>query len=243
MTGPRLAGNALAAATAAVAASYLGVAGTVLGAALMTVGTTAGTAVYAHYLERTGELKRLPWGKVAVTTGLVFAISMGGVLAYQTVAGKTVSEQLTGKPARKSARPEPTRGRDKDAEPGISARRMRTVATPVGSRSATPEATSTPALSVTTTITATPAPAGEPTPTPVPADTIGASGSPSQSPAPGGSVPAPQHLEPAGRTGHPPAVPTTTPDEARPFNRSDDDPPPAARMTAPRPSRPTSVSS
>ncbi|GAA2212186.1 hypothetical protein GCM10009850_076480 [Nonomuraea monospora] len=219
MTGPHLAGNALAAATAAVAASHLGVAGTVLGAALVSVGTTAGTAVYAHYLERTGGLKRLPWGKVAVTTGLVFALSMGGILAYQTVAGRTVADQLTGKPAHKIARSEPAHGRDRNPEPGNPARRVRTVTTPSVSRSAVPEAT--PAPTVTSTITATPAPSGEPTPTPVPADTIGASGPPSQSPAPVSSVPAPPHLEPADRTGHPPAVPTTTPDEAA---TSQDDP-------------------
>ncbi|GAA1503176.1 hypothetical protein GCM10009677_38760 [Sphaerisporangium rubeum] len=45
-------GGALAAGTAAVAASFLGVTGTVIGAALASVGTTVGNAVYTHYIER-----------------------------------------------------------------------------------------------------------------------------------------------------------------------------------------------
>ncbi|UBU08866.1 hypothetical protein [Nonomuraea gerenzanensis] len=246
MTGPRIAGNALAAATAAVAASHLGVAGTVLGAALVSVGTTAGTAVYAHYLERTGEKvrqhtvkarrgqscagggtdtlvpveeaapRRLPWARVAVAAGLVFALSMGGILTYQTVAGQTVAEQLTGKPARKTARAKPTPVKDKDAEPGYSARRVRTAVTPVASRSPDPSATPavtatlTVTVSATPAVTAAPAPAGHPTPAPT--ATTAASGSPApsapaQSPAPTGSMPPPQHVEPGDRVRRPPATP------------------------------------
>ncbi|MGW5485013.1 hypothetical protein ACWEU6_25500 [Streptosporangium sandarakinum] len=56
---PQIIGGALATMTAAVAASYLGVAGTVIGAAVMSVGSTVGGAVYTHYLKRTGS--RLPF--------------------------------------------------------------------------------------------------------------------------------------------------------------------------------------
>ncbi|GAA2907309.1 hypothetical protein [Nonomuraea rubra] len=52
---PQILGSALAAVTAAVAASYLGVAGTVIGAAVVSVASTVATAVYTHYLKRTGE--------------------------------------------------------------------------------------------------------------------------------------------------------------------------------------------
>ncbi|GAA4071372.1 hypothetical protein [Nonomuraea soli] len=52
---PQIAGGALAAVTAAVAASYLGVAGTFIGAAVASVASTIGGAVYTHYLKRTGE--------------------------------------------------------------------------------------------------------------------------------------------------------------------------------------------
>jgi hypothetical protein len=58
LSGPQIGGSALAAVTAAVAASYLGVAGTVIGAAVMSVGSTVGTAVYTHYLKRTGDKVR-----------------------------------------------------------------------------------------------------------------------------------------------------------------------------------------
>jgi len=52
---PQIGGSALAAVTAAVAASYLGVAGTVIGAAVVSVASTVASAVYTHYLKRTGE--------------------------------------------------------------------------------------------------------------------------------------------------------------------------------------------
>ncbi|MEV4169611.1 hypothetical protein [Nonomuraea sp. NPDC049709] len=52
---PQILGSALAAVTAAVAASYLGVAGTVIGAAVVSIASSVATAVYTHYLKRTGE--------------------------------------------------------------------------------------------------------------------------------------------------------------------------------------------
>ncbi len=44
--------------TATVAASFMGVYGTIIGAAVMSVVTTSGTAIYQHYLERTRERVR-----------------------------------------------------------------------------------------------------------------------------------------------------------------------------------------
>ncbi|MEO3885576.1 hypothetical protein [Nonomuraea sp. B5E05] len=55
LTVPQIMGSALAAVTAAVAASYLGVAGTVIGAAVMSVASTIAGAVYTHYLARTSD--------------------------------------------------------------------------------------------------------------------------------------------------------------------------------------------
>lgn len=49
---PRIVAGALAAASAAVASSWLGVAGTVLGAVVVSFVATVGTALYAHSLER-----------------------------------------------------------------------------------------------------------------------------------------------------------------------------------------------
>ncbi|TDC03453.1 hypothetical protein E1267_26150 [Nonomuraea longispora] len=55
LTVPQIMGSALAAVTAAVAASYLGVAGTVIGAAVVSVASTIAGAVYTHYLARTSD--------------------------------------------------------------------------------------------------------------------------------------------------------------------------------------------
>ncbi|MFC4006809.1 hypothetical protein ACFOY2_06230 [Nonomuraea purpurea] len=52
---PQILGSALAAVTAAVASSYLGVAGTVIGAAVVSIASTVATAIYTHYLKTTGE--------------------------------------------------------------------------------------------------------------------------------------------------------------------------------------------
>ena len=49
---PKIVAGALAAASAAVASSWLGVAGTVLGAVVVSVVATVGTALYSHSLER-----------------------------------------------------------------------------------------------------------------------------------------------------------------------------------------------
>ncbi|TDD44607.1 hypothetical protein E1286_26665 [Nonomuraea terrae] len=168
---PQIVGSALAAVTAAVAASYLGVAGTVIGAAVVSIASTVATAVYTHYLKRTeervkqrtlvirwqphepapGEQKpdaatpgagtpdsattdaptpdaptpdaptpdatteggsrettlvmpvaeqprrRVSWVKVAGAAVIVFAVSMGGILAYQGITRQTLHEQVTGK--------------------------------------------------------------------------------------------------------------------------------------------------
>ncbi|HZC71863.1 MAG TPA: hypothetical protein VE442_14320 [Jatrophihabitans sp.] len=53
LSSTQLLASALAAVTAAIAASYLGVAGTVIGAALASVVSAVGTAVYGHSLHRT----------------------------------------------------------------------------------------------------------------------------------------------------------------------------------------------
>ncbi|NRQ38601.1 hypothetical protein HII36_43275, partial [Nonomuraea sp. NN258] len=140
LSGPQIVGSALAAVTAAVAASYLGVAGTVIGAAVVSVASTVATAVYTHYLKRTGDRvrqhtltgrredehehaadeagadepaegerrgARLPWLKVGLAAALVFAVSMGGILAYQAVADTTVHEQVTGKAPHREQRDQP----------------------------------------------------------------------------------------------------------------------------------------
>ncbi|RCG30588.1 hypothetical protein DQ384_14915 [Sphaerisporangium album] len=164
---PQIAGSALAAATAAVAASFLGVTGTVIGAALASAGTTVGNAVYTHYIHRTrdrikeahglitgeveaaGERERrevtarpgeeglatavhatvrdhgpadLPhgdattplspaqvpplrregrrgplWVTLIVAAAATFALSMGGILAFELVSGKPLTATVQGR--------------------------------------------------------------------------------------------------------------------------------------------------
>ncbi|GII76398.1 hypothetical protein Sru01_13800 [Sphaerisporangium rufum] len=64
LSTPQIAGSALAAASAAVAASFLGVHGTVIGAALASVGTTVGGTVYTHYIKRTRDRFRAAQGLI-----------------------------------------------------------------------------------------------------------------------------------------------------------------------------------
>jgi hypothetical protein len=213
LTGPQIVGSTLAAVTAAVAASYLGVTGTVIGAALVSAATTVGSAVYTHYLRRTGEKvkqrtvaawrehaaadvadgepstllvaaelaaepsprRRLPWARVAAAAALVFAVSMGSILAYQSLAGQTVADQITGTPRKKAERDRPPVQRDKHAEPAPQApprpSATASAADPSPSPATSPSPTPTPTLTQT--------PADEPASTPTAANTPEPAGSPS----------------------------------------------------------------
>jgi hypothetical protein len=65
LTGTQVAANVLATMTAAIVASYLGIAGTIIGAAVASAATTAGTAVYRHYLGRTQQRLRTATSAIA----------------------------------------------------------------------------------------------------------------------------------------------------------------------------------
>lgn len=67
LSATQLVATGLAATTATIAASYLGVTGTVIGAALASVLTAAGKEVYSHSLRSTGDRVR---GAVPVTRAL-----------------------------------------------------------------------------------------------------------------------------------------------------------------------------
>jgi hypothetical protein len=58
LSATQIVASVLAAMTATVAASFLGVAGTVIGAAVASVLTVVGNAVYGHSIQRTGERVR-----------------------------------------------------------------------------------------------------------------------------------------------------------------------------------------
>jgi hypothetical protein len=79
LSATQLVATALAATTATFAASYLGVAGTVIGAALASVLTAIGNAVYAHSLRRTRERVRevLPAGRRGTPPPVVDRSALG----------------------------------------------------------------------------------------------------------------------------------------------------------------------
>ncbi|MEV3978929.1 hypothetical protein [Nonomuraea sp. NPDC049758] len=236
---PQILGSALAAVTAAVAASYLGVAGTVIGAAVVSIASTVASAVYTHYLKRTGDRVKqhtlsawreeqeegqgllaaaanatpaageetaahatraageqtaahavrggggqghdtlvmpvvepagrggLPWLKMAVAAALVFAVSMGGILAFQALDHRTLHERVTGgqTPVKEQQRaPVKDQGHDRQDRDDR----------PIGpTQSPTPTPTPTP---TDTPRTPPPSGTGEPspsgTPTPTPTDTV-----------------------------------------------------------------------
>lgn len=236
---PQILGSALAAVTAAVAASYLGVAGTVIGAAVVSIASTVASAVYTHYLKRTGDRVKqhtlsawreeqeegqgllaaaanatpaageetaahatravgeetaahavqggggrghdtlvmpvvepagrrgLPWLKMAVAAALVFAVSMGGILAFQALDHRTLHERVTGG---QTTVKEQQRAPVKDQGHDRQDRDDR----PTGpTQSPTPTPTPTP---TDTPRTPPPSGTGEPTPTgtptPTPTDTV-----------------------------------------------------------------------
>ncbi|GAA3656740.1 hypothetical protein GCM10022224_019790 [Nonomuraea antimicrobica] len=227
---PQILGSALAAVTAAVAASYLGVAGTVIGAAVFSVASTVGTAIYTHYLKRTGERvkqhaspaprtedstlvlprvrrdRRLPWAKVGAAAAIVFGISMGSILVYQAAAQQTVHEQVTGKTPAKAQQ------RDDDREPPAGREtESRAPAYPPPQTGApwTPEPGTTPTPSRTPSARPTREPTPTPTPTPSSTPTTEDPGSGSLPPSddPATSTPPPQEQEP-GTGDETPAVPS-----------------------------------
>ena len=124
ISATQLIASALAAVTATFAASYLGVSGTVIGAAIASVVTVTGNAVYGHSLHRTSERVRtvvptrarwLPPAKqddvapadppkatspftrrLAIASVAVFAAVLAVVTSVEVVAGRPLSDLLRG---------------------------------------------------------------------------------------------------------------------------------------------------
>ncbi len=125
ISATQVAGSALAAVSAAFAASYLGVAGTVIGAALGSIVATVGTATYTASLQRGGQVVRrtvrtgpsvgasaprvrppapertrslpaLPWPRLALAAAAVLAITLGTLTAVEQLTGQPVSTLTAG---------------------------------------------------------------------------------------------------------------------------------------------------
>ena len=197
--------SGLAATTATVAASYLGVAGTVIGAAVASVLTVVGNAVYSHSIARTGarvreavpvaarwtpraplpapspvprrtsERKRGTWQVLVAACVGVFAGVLLVVTAVELVAGRPLTDVVRGT------------GGSGTTVFGDEARSAKTVPTPTPTTTVTVTPSVvvvTPTVTVTTapvTRTETASPTGTPTPSP---STTSGTGTPSSSTTP-----------------------------------------------------------
>jgi hypothetical protein len=203
-------GSALAAVTAAVAASSFGVAGTLLGAAFGAAVTAVGGALYQHSLEQArykvlalrangysvtrpaangtaasepGEpagRRRLPWWPLVALSGIGFVVAMIAITASETAIGHPVSGSRSGSGT--------------------------TIGRVINDRSSGTPSTPTPSTSVTATTVPTPSDTG--TPAPFPTDPV-----PSQTPPPTGTGvptgPTGGATPPADGGTQPPAVPSS----------------------------------
>lgn len=93
VTGLQVLASVLATVTGAVAASYLGVAGTIIGAAVMSLASTAGSAVYKHYLGRTAGRLKEAVPVVAAQRAADWMTAGTHAAAHQTHAGGTRPDQ------------------------------------------------------------------------------------------------------------------------------------------------------
>lgn len=97
LSATQLLASGLAAMSATVAASYFGVAGTVIGAALGSVVTVTGSAVYGYWLRRTRSRVRR---SLDVAVGNRFATDPAQVTAQRERAGTDSAGPAAGRPER-----------------------------------------------------------------------------------------------------------------------------------------------
>lgn len=195
LSATQLVASALAAVTATVAASYLGVSGTVIGAAVASVLTVTGNAVYSHSLHRTGQKVRtvvpagarwIPppaehpvapigrttsWRVMAAACAAVFAAVLILVTGFEFVAGRPLSDLVQGKAGQGTTLLGETTNRPADAPRPQPAPTVTVTVTP-SVVTVTPTITQTaPAVTATVPNTTTPTPTGSSEPTPTPTTT------------------------------------------------------------------------
>jgi hypothetical protein len=95
---PQITGGALAAASAAVASSWLGLAGTVMGAVLVSLVVSIGGALYTHSLQRSSNAIRESLPVVPIRTVRSASRSEGAVGATTAVLPRVEEEPDAGKP-------------------------------------------------------------------------------------------------------------------------------------------------
>ena len=124
LSATQVVASALAAVTATLAASYLGVAGTLIGAAVASVVTVVGNTLYSHSIARTrdrmratlqngrrapapaparaprvGLLRRIGGWRMVAAAGAVFAVLLGVMATVGLVAGRPVTAIVRNEPA------------------------------------------------------------------------------------------------------------------------------------------------
>jgi hypothetical protein len=180
LTVTQVVASVLAAVTATVAASFLGVSGTVIGAAVASLLTVVGNAVYAHSLHRTKARVStvtgpVLWRRIALTATGLFAVVLAVMTGVELVSGRPVSDLVRGT-AGAGTTVFGSSQRAAGADTGTPAPQMTITRTVV------------PKVVITTPTVTRTAPVVTVTPTPTPTDvpTSGAT-SPSASPSPVGS--------------------------------------------------------
>ncbi|RKT71104.1 hypothetical protein DFJ66_4382 [Saccharothrix variisporea] len=88
--------GALGAVTAAVLGAKLNLAGTVVGAAVASVVSTVGAALYQHSIERT----RVRWAAAGLSAALVFVVGVAAFGSAEQVRGTAVPSQAPATDAR-----------------------------------------------------------------------------------------------------------------------------------------------
>ena len=169
LSATQVVASALAAVTATLAASYLGVAGTLIGAAVASVVTVVGNTLYSHSIARTrdrmratlqngrrapapaparaprvGLLRRIGGWRMVAAAGAVFAVLLGVMATVGLVAGRPVTAIVRNEPAHTaptvSSTPTPT-------SPSTHSSSATSTATSVAPTTASPSETSAPSSS------------------------------------------------------------------------------------------------
>jgi hypothetical protein len=200
LSATQIIASVLAAVSASVAASYFGIAGTMIGAALGSVISVVGGAVYAHSISKTRQrlrrtaldeaveqrfdVKRKPtWRpkQTALAAAALFVIAIGSVTGFELLSGKPISATVGGKAESGTSLFGSVHGQtaggqssSSSTSPTPSSTAPTKTVTVTVTPSATPTA-STPASSATTPVATPTQSAATQAPTPAPTPSGGAS--------------------------------------------------------------------
>lgn len=205
LSATQLIASALAAVTATIAASFLGVAGTVIGAAVASVLTVTGNAVYSNSIQRTSRRvrtvvpaatrfvpraqpspapaprpsrtspRRVPWKLLIAASVGLFVGVLGVITVVELIVGRPVSAEVRGESGAGTSLLGTTNQRNSAPAP----RPTVTVTPKVVTRTPTITVTA-PAQTRTVqpTVTTSPSGSSSPTGTPTPSPTSSSTGSP-----------------------------------------------------------------